>query len=326
MRVAYITLDCDRMKGTLGSMTNIKIPKPLVANGADPWVVRYKHHYYYCRTDAHERYISVSRANKISGIGKARLVPVWQPLKKKELYASSHGLWAPELHHIQGKWYIYFTADDGDSAHHRMYVLENETDNPQGNYIFKGKLATHDDHWAIDGTVLQYQGKLYFVWSGWEGDDKVSSNLYIAQMSNPWTIVGERICISRPEFDWEKHGGGLYAGVNEGPEVLRHKGETFVIFSASAANDDNYCLGQLKLTGNDPMDPEAWLKKPKPVFKRSDRLFGPGHASFVKSIDGKQDWIIYHTEKYSHAGWKREVRGKKFSWNKDGSPHFGKPE
>ena len=44
-----------------------------------------------------------------------------------------------------------------------------------------------------DGAVIQKDdGSLYFVWSGWPGTTDGQQNLYIAPMSNPYTISGER--------------------------------------------------------------------------------------------------------------------------------------
>ena len=28
-------------------------------------------------------------------------------------------VWAPEIHRIDGKWYVYYAADDGNSDNHR---------------------------------------------------------------------------------------------------------------------------------------------------------------------------------------------------------------
>ncbi|MCZ4136287.1 alpha-N-arabinofuranosidase, partial [Escherichia coli] len=109
------------------------------------------------------------------------------------------GIWAPELHYINGAWYIYYAKDDGDNVNHRMYVMENTSPDPtQGNWQYKGQITDPTNKWAIDGTVLQTGGQLYFIWSGWEGDTNVRQNLYIAHMSNPWTIDSNRVEIARP--------------------------------------------------------------------------------------------------------------------------------
>jgi len=244
---------------------------------------------------------------------------VWEPEPDRPY---SEELWAPELHFLAGKWYIYVAADDGDNENHRMYVLESETTDAMGNYTFRGKIAAATDKWAIDGTVMQHEGELYFIWSGWEGDVNVRQNLYIARMRDPVTITGERVLISQPEYDWEKIGEPL---INEGPEVLTRDNRVFIIYSASGSWTDNYCLGQLKLAGEDPMNPQSWEKKNVPVFSSTGTVYAPGHASFTRSPDGTEDWIIYHAARQQGAGWNRNVRMQQFTWDIEGNPCFGYP-
>lgn len=244
---------------------------------------------------------------------------VWSPPPGKPY---SRELWAPELHKIGEKWYIYVAANDGDNRNHRMYVLESATADPMGKYIFKGKVTSPSDKWAIDGTVLQWRSKLYFIWSGWKGDRNARQDLYIAPMSDPLSISGKRVLISKPEYKWEKIGRPL---VNEGPQVLMSETDVFIIYSASGSWTDHYNLGQLRLTGSDPLDPEAWTKKDTAVFFSTSTVFSPGHASFTKSPDGQEDWIIYHTAKHRGARWNRDVCMKRFTWDAKGSPVFGQP-
>jgi GH43 family beta-xylosidase len=227
------------------------------------------------------------------------------------------------LHLLDGRWYIYVAADDGDNRNHRMYVLRGDAEDPQKPFKLKGRIAARTDRWAIDGTILETEGRRYFVWSGWEGDQNVSQNLYVAPLSDPWTISGERVCISKPELPWEMNGRPL---INEGPEVLVNKeGKVFLIYSASGSWTDDYCLGELALNGRDPMKPSSWSKSPKPAFARTADVFGPGHGSFVRSPDGKEDWIVYHAARIKGGGWDRDVRAQKFGWLADGSPDFGAP-
>ncbi len=292
---------------------------PVVETGADPWVIRRDGQYYLCQSRRGTG-VWVGRSAQLHRLGQAAWARIWDPPKGT---AYSREIWAPELHWLKDRWYVYVAADDGQNANHRMYVLEGDTRDPQLPFRFIGKIADPADRWAIDGTVLAFDdGRLYFIWSGWEGTENVSQNLYLAPMSNPWTISGARVCISRPEHDWEKHGRPL---INEGPQVLRHQDRLFIIYSASGSWGDDYCLGQLAWTGGDPLKPESWVKKPTPVFSRTKEVFGPGHCSFVKSPDGREDWIVYHAAKRSGSGWDRNIRLQRFGWLPDGSPDFGTP-
>ncbi len=290
---------------------------PIVARGQDPWVVRWGSKYYYCQSRADG--VCVTAATNLEDIGRGNLKRVWHP---QEGLPYSREIWAPELHFLRGKWYIYVAADDGNNDHHRMYVLEGTSMDPTRPFVLKSKLATPMSRWAIDGTVLEMpDGRLYFIWSGWEGPDNVAQNLYIAPMSNPWTISGKRVCIARPEYAWEKHG----LSINEGPETLWHGKRLFIIFSASAMWMDEYCLGELTWSGGDVLDAKSWEKSPSPVFSSSTNIFGPGHCSFVKSPDGTQDWIVYHAHTHRGSGAVRDVHIQPFSWRADGSPDFGVP-
>ncbi|HEY1786905.1 MAG TPA: glycoside hydrolase family 43 protein [Verrucomicrobiae bacterium] len=291
---------------------------PIASRGADPWVIRSDSKYYYCQSRRNNG-VWVNAATNLEDIGKGNWKCVWKPGPGTPW---SREIWAPELHFIQGKWYIYVAADDGDNSNHRMYVLEGTSDDPTRPFTLKGKISPSVDRWAIDGTVLEMpDGKLYFIWSGWEGADNVAQNLYLAPMSDPWTIDGPRVCISRPEHAWEKHG----LPINEGPEVLWHGHHLFVIYSASGMWTDNYCLGELAWNGGDVSNPKSWVKQPESAFSSSATVFGPGHCSFVTSPDGKEDWIIYHAHTYRGSGAERDIRMQRFSWNADGSPDFGIP-
>lgn len=292
---------------------------PIAARGADPWVIAWSNAYYFCQSRGGSS-VNVARSERLQDIGKQQWSRVWTPPAGTNC---SREIWAPELHYLRGNWYVYVAADDGDNAHHRMFVLQGTSQDPQAPFTLRGQLAATTDRWAIDGTVLEMaDGRLYFVWSGWDGFENVAQNLYIAPMSDPTTICGERVCISRPQYDWELNGRPL---INEGPEILKHGTNLFIIYSASGSWGDDYCLGQLTWTGGDLLAPESWVKKTNSVFARTRQVYGPGHCSFVRSKDGTEDWIIYHSARRPGSGWDRQVNLQGFTWSVDGSPNFGSP-
>ena len=286
-------------------------------NGADPWVIKYGRTYYYtyaCGNDGAS--ICISTFTNLSSLNKNNGTVVYKN--------NGSNVWAPELHHINGKWYIYYSVTkEGNSGTEgrRMYVISS--DNPLGQYKFEGQITDSTDKWAIDGTVLQWQNQLYFLWSGWEGDINVQQNIYIAHMSNPITIDGERVMISKPEYNWEKKN---FPYINEGPQVLIKNGQLYIIYSASGCWDEYYALGMLTYNGGNILSANSWLKNSTPVFQSGNGVLGPGHASFVKSPDETEDWIIYHAyaDQNAIANKRRTIRLQKFTWNGN-IPVFGIP-
>lgn len=302
----------ERGEAVRGSFAN-----PVCASGADPWVTRWNGAYYYCRSSRGGIY--VSRSPRLEDVCRAPAVLVWRPPQGT---CYSRDIWAPELHCLDGRFYVYLSADDGCNENHRMYVLEGGAD-PQMPFALKAKLADDGDRWAIDGTVLATEQGKYLVWSGWVGSSNVRQSLYVARLANPWTLAGDRVRISTPERPWELNGRPL---VNEGPAVLHGRdGRLFVVYSASGSWTDDYCLGLLELAGDDPLRPACWVKSREAVFTRSAQVFGPGHPSFVRSPDDAEDWIVYHAARRRGSGWDRDVRMQRFGWTADGRPDFGIP-
>jgi GH43 family beta-xylosidase len=294
------------------TFTNPIIPAP----SADPWMIYHNGFYYYAESRNHTT-IHIRKSRSIVDIGLDDGVKVWTPPVQGP---NCKGVWAPELHFISGKWYIYYAADDGENENHRMFVLESESDDPQGRYFERGSLETNG--WAIDGTVLRLDnGRMYFIWSGWPGKANGRQNLYIAPMSDPCTVSGERVMIATPSQSWET----VEMAICEGPQVLQRNGKIFIIYSASGSWTVDYCLGMLAFRGGDVLDPNAWEKR-GPVFQKTRSVWGVGHCSFVQTPDRKQDWIVYHAKSKRKSGWgDRNVHAQPFGWHADGSPDFGIP-
>lgn len=292
-----------------------KFTNPIAPAGNDPWLIFHEEYYYYCLSS--QGGICVARMENIYDIDKAEIIKIWTP-PANTMYSKE--LWAPELHYLDGEWYIYFAADDGKNENHRMYVLKGTSQNPLDEFTFMGKIADRSDKWAIDGTVMQYNNKLYFIWSGWSGNTDGSQNLYIAEMSDPCTISGERVRISLPKENWEKKAMPL----QEGPVAIEHNGVTHIVYSASGSWTDDYCLGLLTLKGTDPLIPASWEKSEFPILTKSDKVFGPGHCSFTVSPDGKQTWAVYHANTVSGSGWSgRHCWAQLVTWDENNYPVIG---
>jgi len=299
-----------------------------IAPGADPCVVWHEGFYYWCASE-NDAAVVVCRSERLTIPGEK--IVVWS--------APSCGphrgeIWAPELHRLDGKWYIYVAASNGCNASHRMIVLEGREEVPTGEFHFKAELYTGDDivshqqnRWAIDGTILEHGGRRYFLWSGWESDDD-EQWLYIAAMENPWTIATARVRLcANDDFLWERMDETASSrGLNEAPQVLTRKGRVFVVYSASASWKTTYKLGLLELMpGGDPLDPSSWRKRADPVFQSTRETWGVGHCGFTRSPDGAEDWLVYHAKLQRTPNWKRAVHVQRFSWDDCGAPILGEP-
>lgn len=120
-----------------GEFTN-----PLLPSGADPWVIYHAGYYYY--TNSMGSKLILYKTKNMAGLKSAANKTIWTP-PAGTMYSKE--LWAPELHFINHKWYMYFAADDGDNDHHRIYVLENSSIDPmKGNWTFKGKVEIGRAH------------------------------------------------------------------------------------------------------------------------------------------------------------------------------------
>ncbi|MBI0384153.1 glycoside hydrolase family 43 protein, partial [Streptomyces albiflaviniger] len=247
-------------------------------------------YYYFTATVPEYDRIVLRRSRTIGGLATAAESVIWKKHTSGDMGAH---IWAPEIHFIDGKWYIYFAAAPADDVWKiRMWVLESASANPlAGTWTEKGRVVTPLDSFSLDASTFTHQGTRYLVWAQSNPDVGNNSSIYLARMANPWTITGPQVEISRPTYDWETRG----FKVNEGPSVLQRNGRVFLTYSASAT-DANYCMGLLTASaGSDLLAASSWKKSPRPVFTSNDttKQYGPGHNSFTVAEDGRTDLLVY---------------------------------
>lgn len=333
-----------------GTLYDNEYNNPLVLNRADPCI--YKHtdgNYYFTAsyTDGSNGHNNVGqyqydrivlrKASTIQGLSTAteNVIYTKAPLGGTK---SPH-VWAPEIHFIDGNWYIYYTTtiSSTDVWQIRPHVLMcpgNLDPMVKANWQDKGlvKKTNSSDMaftgFSLDETVFEHNGKLYMIWA----QNDPNSNLYIARMKDPYTIETNAVKIAQAQYDWEIH---AYK-VNEGPSIIKRNGKIYLAYSASGT-DALYCLGLLTASDtSDLLNPNSWVKTPYPVMTFSDEAgqYGPGHNTFTVSEDGSDDILVYHArqeEKYISGSYEplydagRHTRVQKLFWNKDGTPNFGAP-
>lgn len=320
--------------------TDSTYTNPLLETGAEPWAVFHNGKYYY--TQGCEDRIVLWETEDITDLAHATTKEVWIPTDRSNAFH----LWAPELHRIDNKWYIYYTADDGNMDNHQIYVIENESASPmEGQFVMKGRIPTDkDNNWAIHATTFEHAGQRYMVWCGWQKRriDSETQCIYIATMENPWSLSSDRIMISKPEFEWEcqwvNPDGSKTAypiHVNEAPQFIesKNKDRLCIFYSASGSWTPYYCVGLLTAEANaNLLDPASWKKSPVPVFQPQPQnsVYGPAGISFVPSPDGTEWYVLYHARKIPNdapgAQDSRSPRMQKITWDKDGIPLLGIPD
>lgn len=309
-----------------------EIPNPIVLQRADPYVIRYKGTYYFTGSYPAFDRIALRKASRLEDLQRAEEVVIWE---KHETGPMSHLIWAPELHRIQNKWYIYFGAapNDGqsdDTFNHRIFCLENEAEDPTtGTWVERGKVETGMDTFSLDATSFELNGSQYLVWGQQDLDIPGHSNLYIARMENPWTLATTPVMLAKPEYDWEC----IRFKVCEGPAVITHGDRIYITYSASGTGPE-YAMGMLTADLDaDLLDAASWSKSPNPVFTTNAEahMYGPGHNSFTKAEDDVTDVMVYHVRNYTEIVGdplyepNRQACAKTISWGPEG-PIFGKPE
>ncbi len=303
---------------------------PVLRQRADPHATLHTDGYYYLMATVPEYdRLELRRARTLDGLAAAKETVIWRRHARGPMSAN---IWAPELHHIDGKWYVYFTAGRKDAPWAvRLYVLENSSADPfSGQWIERGRLKTGWDSFSLDATTFTHGGSRYLAWTqNAAGSKQHATNIYLAKMASPLKLAGKATLLSRPQFAWETKGHR----VNEAPAVLQRHGRIFMTYSASAT-DANYCLGMLSAAdGADLLDAAAWRKSPVPVFASSESAnkYGPGHNAFTTSADGATDIMLYHARDYREIQGEalkdsnRHTRARPVAWRPDGTPDFGVP-
>ena len=305
--------------------------KPWILQRADPYV--YKHtdgtYYFTASIPAYDG-IVLRHSDTLAGLKDAEEVRVWQ---KHDKGIMSEHIWAPELHYLDGKWYIYYAGGDIDDVWAiRPYILECADQDPMtGNWVEKGKMTRAEEDefsfeaFSLDGTVFENRGKHYYLWAEKVGVGKQISNLYIAEMENPCKLKTVQVLLTTPDYDWERIG----FWVNEGPAVIHHDGKIYMTYSASETGAA-YCMGMLSISEDaDLLDPAMWKKERYPVLETNAEkgIYGPGHNSFTEDEQGNPI-MVYHarTEEKIEGNPlynpNRHAMLMKLTWGEDGRPVF----
>lgn len=304
-----------------------QLVNPFVRQRADAQISSIKGMFYMTASVPEYDQVVLRRSNTLGGLAVAPETTLWRRPNRGPMAGY---IWAPEIHHFDGKWQIYFAAGDEDDPFRiRTYVLQCAAADPMhGEWTLLGKLETPWDSFTLDSTVFEQKGVRYICWAQREPGIDTNSNLYLAPLTTPTTLGGAPARLTVPTLEWEIQG----FKVAEGPALLARNGRLFLTYSASAT-DARYCMGMLTANADsDIMDPASWFKSSVPVFSTcvENSIFGPGHNSFVVDEHGR-DLLVYHARDYLDIEGdplfdpNRHARLHPIRYGADGSPEFGAP-
>lgn len=306
--------------------------KVWIAQRADPYVLRddASGSYYFTASVPAYDSIVLRRADTLAGLAEAEETIIW---KKHESGPMSKHVWAPELHYLFGRWYIYFAAGERDNIWKiRPYVLECQGQDPvKDEWAELGKMqrAGEDEFsfeaFSLDATIFENKGSYYYVWAEKTGVGRQISNLYIARMESANRLATVQELLTTPDYDWERRG----FWVNEGPAVIKKNGKIFLTYSASDTSA-NYCMGMMSVSGDaDLLDPGVWKKERYPVLQTDNGkgIYGPGHNSFTVDENGN-DIVVFHARTEAEIvgdplyNPNRHAMLMKLKWDGNGNPVF----
>ena len=259
---------------------------------ADPCIVYNERDGYYYGIYTGHTMLVMHRAKKLRDMfSSSESKVIYEPCDEDGTYGF---LWAPEIHIIDGVWYIYTSTHEKDTKGHKhVIVLKAKGDDPFLGFDIFGHI--NPELLAIDPTVYQDKknGKLYLCASAvLDGMQK----LIIQELSDPKTPVGDWHVIAEPTYPWEKvyPYDGTWAPINEGAYFVESGERLFIVYSGNGCWSDDYVMGIMELCGDDILSPDSWVKCDNPFMTKGNGNVGPGHATFFKSPDKSELWICHH--------------------------------
>lgn len=184
--------------------------------------------------------------------------------------------WAPEVFHVNGKFYMLYSA--------QRQICVAVADSPLGPFVQQVKQPLYDDFIAIDNTLfVDDDGKIYMYFVALTDPENPGYHLiYVAEMHNDllsMKMETMKLCFgfSQP---WENIDG---QGINEGPFVIKHNGRYWMTYSGNGFDHPDYAVGFA--TADHPAGP--WDKyESNPIFRRPKHLLGVGHSSMFVDKEG----------------------------------------
>lgn len=241
----------------------------------DPFIVLHENKYYAYGThgsDGIEVYVSDDLKTWTGPQG----VKKGYALHKDDVWAD-RWFWAPEVYFVNGKFYMYFSADE--------HICVATSDSPLGPFTQEVQKPMIENEKAIDNSLfIDDDGTPYLFFDRFND----GLNIWVAELEETLTDIKPGTwhkCINVSQ-EWEE----VWPRVNEGPFVIKHNGKYFMTYSANSYESPFYGIGFAtadKVTG-------PWKKYDKnPIWQKPGNLVGVGHSALFTDKAGNLR-IVFH--------------------------------
>ncbi|MFY9152288.1 MAG: glycoside hydrolase family 43 protein [Prolixibacteraceae bacterium] len=251
--------------------------KPVVLNVSlgDPFILLWQGKYYAYGTNAANGIQVFTSDDLITWTGPEG-VSDGLALKREDVWAN-RWFWAPEVFAVNGKFYMYYTADE-----HICVAVSNSPLGPFKQEIQKPMI---DGEKCIDSSLfIDDNGKVYMFFDRFND----GLNIWVAELEDDLINIKPEtmhscIHVSQP---WEE----IWPRVNEGSFVYKHNGVYYMTYSANSYESTFYGIGVAtakNITG-------PWTKyENNPILQKPGELVGIGHSAMFTGKDGKLR-IVFH--------------------------------
>jgi beta-xylosidase len=238
----------------------------------DPFIMLYNNTYYAYGTSAPNGILVYTSDDLLTwNIPEHNLA-----LNKDDSYAD-RWFWAPEVYYVNGRFYMYYSADE--------HICVAVADNPLGPFKQEVQKPMIENEKCIDNSLfIDEDGKPYLYFDRFND----GNNIWVAELENNLTEIKKETlahCIHVSQA-WEE----VWPRVNEGSFVVKHKGIYYMSYSANSYESPYYGIGFA--VAKHPKGP--WTKyEQNPIYQNPGELTGVGHSAMFTDKAGNLR-IVFH--------------------------------
>ncbi|WP_339739009.1 glycoside hydrolase family 43 protein [uncultured Sunxiuqinia sp.] len=202
--------------------------------------------------------------------------PAGLALHKSHVWAD-RWFWAPEVYHVNGKFYMYYSADE--------HICVATSDSPLGPFKQDVLKPMIEDEKCIDNSLfIDDDGTPYLLFDRFND----GLNIWVAELEDDLIQIKPETmtkCVNVSQA-WEE----VWPRVNEGAFVLIHNDTYYMTYSANSYESPFYGIGFA--TADNINGP--WTKyEQNPILQKPGDLVGVGHSAMFTDKDGTLR-IVFH--------------------------------